>query len=426
MKKILFITYYWPPSGGPGVQRSLKFVKYLVQSGIQPIVLSVDESKASYPILDGSLSDEIPDSVGVIKTNTFEPLNIYKRVSKQGDYPHSGFVNESNPGFFAKLSRFIRGNFFIPDARVGWNKHAYKAAKAILEQEKIDAVITSSPPHSTQLIGLKLKKKYNIKWIADLRDPWTDIYYYKEMMHLPFAIKKDAKFEKDVLENADKVITVSDDLKRILSTKIDSPEKIEVIYNGYDDTDFKTIERSTTEDFTIVYSGTIADSYNVNVFLNACSELIKDGFKIKLKFVGKVSENIRSKIEENGLSNYVETVGYLPHNESLKHVVNATALLLVIPEIENNKGIITGKIFEYLGSQRPIIGIGPVDGDAAKILEYCEMGKMFDYSDLNGINSYVSELIKMTDFKPNDKYKEFSRSEQTFRLAKLIHDLTID
>lgn len=426
MKKILFITYYWPPSGGPGVQRSLKFVKYLHEFGIQPIVLTVDDKKASYPIIDDTLKDEIPDTVKVIRTNTFEPLNLYKKVSKQGDYPHSGFVNESNPGFFAKASRFIRGNFFIPDARVGWNKHLIRKAGEIIEKENIDIIITSSPPHSTQVAALKLKEKYHVKWIADLRDPWTDIYYYKEMMHLPFAKRKDAKLEKEVLDNADKVITVSDDLKRIFSGKIINPDKLEVIFNGYDETDLKSVKRKEVEDFTIVYSGTIADSYKVDSFLKATSELLNEGFKFEINFVGKVSENIKDQIDQFGLKENVKYFGYLKHKESLNHVINSSALLLVIPEIENNKGIITGKIFEYLGAQKPIIGIGPIDGDAGRLIDFCNAGKMFDYNDFIGVKKFVHQLITFSNFHANDNYKEFSRRHQTEKLAGLIHNLTSD
>jgi len=175
MKKVLIITYYWPPSGGAGVQRMLKFVKYLHQLGVQITVITVDPRKASYQLTDDSFLKDIPDDINVIKTNTFEPFNLYKSLGSKKEIPHSGFANETNPGFFQKASRFVRGNFFIPDARRGWNKYAYREAIKVIKNNKIDAIITSSPPHSTQLVGLKLKNKYNIPWVADLRDPWTDI-----------------------------------------------------------------------------------------------------------------------------------------------------------------------------------------------------------------------------------------------------------
>ncbi|MBA7559552.1 hypothetical protein ES708_01167 [subsurface metagenome] len=188
-KKVLIITYYWPPSGGAGVQRWLKFVKYLPEFNIQPYVLSVNPKYASFPLLDKSLEKEVPESVQVFKTKSREPFSFYKKVTGESEIPYAGFVNQGNPGFLNKIARAIRGNLFIPDARVGWNKFALKKALEIIQKYEIDTLITTSPPHSTQLIGLKLKNKTGVNWIADLRDPWTDIYYYKQMYHTIWAKK---------------------------------------------------------------------------------------------------------------------------------------------------------------------------------------------------------------------------------------------
>ena len=177
MKKVLIISYYFPPSGGSGVQRWLKFVKYLPEFGYEPIVLTVDPTVASYPQIDATLLQDIPSLVRVERTTTREMLSLYKRVSPTKEIPYGGFANENTQGLFSTISRFIRGNFFLPDPRRGWNKFAYKKACELIEQEQIDTVITTSPPHSTQLIGLKLKKRFpSIQWIADLRDPWRDIF----------------------------------------------------------------------------------------------------------------------------------------------------------------------------------------------------------------------------------------------------------
>ena len=186
MKKVLVITYYWPPSGGAGVQRWVKFIKYFKDQNINPFIISVDPDFASYPLIDNSLKNDIPDNTNVYLTKTNEPYSLYKKINNN-QTPYAGFANEGRPNFFQKIARFIRGNFFIPDSRKGWNNFAYKKAVEILEKENIDTVITTSPPHSTQLIGLKLKETQNIKWIADLRDPWTDIYYYKSMLHTKWA-----------------------------------------------------------------------------------------------------------------------------------------------------------------------------------------------------------------------------------------------
>ena len=181
MKKILIITYYWPPSGGAGVQRWLKYSRYLPDNQIQPIVVTVDPQKASYPVIDNSLLYEVPSSVKVHFTDTFEPFEMYRIVSRKNQIPFAGFANEGKLTMFKKFVRFIRGNFFIPDARIGWNKYAFAKCCALIEKENIDTILVTSPPQSSQLIGLRLKKKYKLKWIADVRDPWTDIYYYDKL-----------------------------------------------------------------------------------------------------------------------------------------------------------------------------------------------------------------------------------------------------
>ena len=265
MKKVLIVTYYWPPSGGPGVQRWLKFVKYLPELGYEPIVITVDPAKATYPITDESLLSEVPQELKIIRTATREPYGIYKTLSGRKKVPYSGFTNEPSTGFFSKVSRFIRGNLFVPDARIGWNSFVIEKAAEIIKKNKIEVIITTSPPHSTQLAGLELKKMFpGIRWIADLRDPWTDIFYYKKMLHLPYIKKKDQEFEKSVLSNADAVITVSDFISRIFSEKpgADCQGKVHVITNGFDPVDFlKTDVKPDPEFFTLAYVGTISDEY---------------------------------------------------------------------------------------------------------------------------------------------------------------------
>jgi glycosyltransferase involved in cell wall biosynthesis len=295
-------------------------------------------------------------------------------------------------------SRFVRGNFFIPDARRGWVKYAYKEAVRICEKENIDTVLTTSPPHSAQLVGLMLKKKFNLKWIADLRDPWTDIYYYSEFNHMAFAKKLDLKYEKKVIENADKIITVSNELKNIFASKsvnID-PEKIKVIPNGYDPEDFIIKNKSSgKEEFVITYTGTIADSYKPDVFFRALkrsADKIPD-VKIKLKFIGSPSGSLIKEIKDISLSNNLEVIETVPHDKSVEFLMESTALLLVIPDIDNDKGILTGKLFEYLAARKPIICIGPPDGDAAAIINECDAGKTFSRKMENEISEYILSLI---------------------------------
>ena len=270
MNKVLIITYYWPPSGGAGVQRWLKFSKYLPEFGWEPVILTVDPRYAAFAVTDNSLIDDIPSSLRVYSTPATDYFRIYGK--NRSKIPSAGFANSLNNTLKEKVLRFIRGNFFIPDPRKGWNKFAFKKACELIESEGINHVITTSPPHSTQLIGLKIRKKYkNIKWIADLRDPWTDIYYYNQFYHTSIAKHIDSGLERRVLTNADRIITVGESLKSSFSLKVKGIEnKTEVITNGYDEDDFRHVSYFPSEIFTISYIGTLSEVYPVNGFLMRC------------------------------------------------------------------------------------------------------------------------------------------------------------
>ena len=429
MKRILIISYYWPPSGGAGVQRMLKTVKYLPEFGIVPYVITVKEDKASYPSTDESLIKDVPAEVKVFRTDTFEPFGIYSKILGKKSIP-TGFSNESNPGLFQKFSRFVRGNFFIPDARVGWAKFAFREAYRFIEQEKIDTVLITSPPHSAQLTGLLLRKKYKFKWIADFRDPWTDIYYYDEFSHLSFARKKDLKYEKDVLRSADMIITVSKDVKRLLAAKIPGidDKKISIIPNGYDEEDFanKNISADKNE-FFITYTGTLADSYNPSVFFHALKKVIIDNpdVKIRLRFIGNPAVTLVDEMKNISLSENLELIPTVSHDRSVEFLLSSTILLLAIPEIKNDKGILTGKLFEYLAARKPIICIGPEDGDAAEIIDNCKAGKTFGRNSETALIDYLQELISKwksgeeTDIM-NNNYKKYSRRSQAEEISKII------
>ena len=413
MKKALIITYYWPPSGGAGVQRWVKFIKYFNKFNIKPYVITVNPKQGSYPLIDNSLITDIPENIEVFPTKTFEPYSYYKKINNK-EIPYAGFANEGNPSTIQKIARFIRGNFFIPDARKGWNKFAYAKALEIIKKEKIDTIITTSPPHSTQLIGLKLKKELNIKWIADLRDPWTDIYYYKSMLHTKWAKNKDLKYEKDVLEKSDKIVVVSNSIKNLFIEKsskiIDS--KINVISNGFDKDDFELSTSNVNDKFTISYTGTITKEYPIKTLKNALQET-----KTQVNFIGKADENI--VIE---LKNLATFKNHVKHKESIKLMSKSHLLLLIIPKIKNNKGILTGKLFEYIGSNKPILCIGPTDGDAAKIIEECNAGKTFDYKDFKGMSNFILNCKKGT-YKNNTFSDNYTRENLTRKLSEIINEM---
>jgi glycosyltransferase involved in cell wall biosynthesis len=414
MKKVLVITYYWPPSGGAGVQRWVKFIKYFKDQNINPFIISVDPDFASYPLIDNSLKNDIPDNTNVYLTKTNEPYSFYKKINNN-QTPYAGFANEGRPNFFQKIARFIRGNFFIPDSRKGWNNFAYKKAVEILEKENIDTVITTSPPHSTQLIGLKLKETQNIKWIADLRDPWTDIYYYKSMLHTKWAKQKDLNYEKRVIEKSDKVVVVSDSIKQLLLNKSNlvKESKIHIIPNGFDEDDFLVSSKNNNSKFLLSYVGTITKDYPLDSIKKSISNL-----NINLEFTGKADEPTKLLLNEVASFN-----NHVKHKESINLLLASDMLLLVIPKISNNKGILTGKLFEYLGARKPILCIGPTDGDAAKIIEECKAGKTFDYSDENGIYDFIETYMSNEFIFENKNYLKYSRRNLTKNLSKILTDM---
>lgn len=423
-KKVLIITYYWPPSGGAGVQRWLYFAKYLPEFGIEPIVLTVSPEFASYPQQDESLLKQISPDLKLYKTKSFELYQLYSFISAKKEIPYGGFANESNPSLVQKIGRFVRGNLFLPDARKGWNKYAYRKAIALIKEFDIDTVITTSPPHSTQLIGLQLKKEFGIRWIADLRDPWTDIYFYKMFYHTALARWYDKKMEQKVIKNCDVLTTVSQDLLRLFGLKNcpDLNTKAIILPNGYNQDDFLNqaiTKHSENSKYTITYTGTFADSYNINAFCEALNEFARTK-PTKMQFVGKMPENVRELLKQKLPLLEVEFIAYVKHKESIAFIQNSDALLLAIPEVANNKGILTGKFFEYLAARKPIIAIGPIDGDLAVIMQETACGKMFDYSDKKGVMEFLHQITTTTfTFSPQN-VEAYSRKNLSKRLAEVI------
>jgi glycosyltransferase involved in cell wall biosynthesis len=424
VKKILVITYYWPPSGGAGVQRWLKFVKYLNYFNIEPIVITVIPEYAAYPKIDKSLENDIKPCLRIYKTKAINYYRFFQLLAFKREIPDAGFAKVKEVTFFEKIVRFLRSNIFIPDPRKGWNYFAIKEAEKIINSEKIDTIITTSPPHSTQLIGLKLKKKYKLKWVADLRDPWTDIYYYKELYHSFISKNIDKKYEKKVIEKADKIITVSENLKNIFLSKVNiiNSEKIHTIPNGFDDEDFQVTDIKKDAEFVITYTGSITKEYPTSVFIKAFKQNLKNGFNIKLKFIGDIHEKLKDEILKEGLSKFVEFYQYMNHYEIIKFLLRSSAFLLIIPKTRNNECILTGKLFEYIGASRPIIGLGPVNGDAAKIIKENNFGKVFDYEDFENLSKFINDLV-LNKFNYPINYDlnlKYSRKNLTEKLSKIL------
>ncbi|MGQ7867863.1 glycosyltransferase family 4 protein [Sunxiuqinia sp. sy24] len=423
MKKVLIITYYWPPSGGAGVQRWLKFTKYLSSFGIQPIVLTVDPGRASYAQRDESLKDEVADELLVYTTKTVELYDLYKKLIGKGEIPYGGFSNQQEESVLQKVAKVVRGNFFIPDPRKGWNRFAYQKAVQLIREHQIDTVITTSPPHSTQMIGLKLKRQLGIRWIADLRDPWTDIYYYGELYRSSWAKRRDQVLELKVLQAADQIVTVSKALKRLFDEKLGGTtgSKILVVPNGYDEDDFDVKVPVSDDKFVITYTGTISTAYDMDGLLRALRELDEQQQKgILFRLVGNIPPVIIDRIRHELPLIELDLVGYVDHAKSVSYLLKSSIQLLIIPKIENNKGIVTGKFYEYLASGKPVLAIGPMGGDLGEVIMETACGLLFDYSDSEGIKKMLTQNLQGSFEINRDRATKYSRRELTQKLVQEI------
>ncbi len=432
MKKVLIITYYWPPAGGPGVQRVLKFVKYLPQFGWQPLVLTV--RNGAYPALDPSLERDIPKECIVHQTASFEPTLLYKKfVGMAEDQPvPNAVVTEENQNWKKKLAAKVRLNLFIPDAKITWLPAAVKTGRKIIHAHKPALIFSSSPPPTVHLIAKKLQRESGLPWVTDFRDPWTDMYYYDKVQKSEWAARLDKKLEKEVLQKSDRIITVSSHLKQLLGTKIGSSKRIRIVPNGFDEDDLSTVnEQEPFEKFTLAYAGKLNSQQNPENLWSALEQLTetKPGFRqrFQLLYMGHFAPEVERSVKAHGLDSILNYTGYLAHDQVLQNLSKSHLLLLVVPQAKDNKGILTGKVFEYLGIRRFILAIGPTDGDLAGIIRQTESGSIFGFND-----TPLSFLEKLYDhwvespkvLQTGGDISAFSRQAQTAELASLFDQLT--
>tara|TARA_B100000963_G_scaffold9865_1_gene7744 strand:- start:1275 stop:2561 length:1287 start_codon:yes stop_codon:yes gene_type:complete len=426
MKRVLIITYYWPPSGGAGVQRWLKFVKYLRSFNWEPIVFTIENGE--FPVLDYDLNKEIPDGVEVLKVPAWEPYKMYKLFSGKNktDGINSGFLSEKKGSSFVEsLSKWIRGNLFIPDARKFWIKPANQFLNHYLQNNAIDVIISSGPPHSTHLIGLSLKNKFQIPWLSDFRDPWTNIDFYKDLKLTKIADQKHKKLENDVLVQSDIVLTIGKQLSKELKTL--GAKRVEIIENGFDPQDFlDDTNHELDEKFSIAHIGSFTPSRNHLVLWKALSHLVdeQEEFKSKLeiKLIGKVDYSVLQSIKDFGLDTYLKKIEYVSHSEVIKHQKTSKLLLLMVNNTPNAKGIVTGKVFEYMASKRPILAIGPKDGDLGEILTQTSSGIVCDYDNVENLSSTIWRIFK-DDTKFENNISLYSRVELTEKLVNLLNEV---
>lgn len=423
-KKALIITYYWPPAGGPGVQRWLKFVKYLPDYNIQPIVYC--PKNPSYPIIDESLTKELPKDIVILKQPIKEPYKLARLFSKKAASTISSGVipKEKKQSVIEKVMLFVRGNFFIPDARKNWVKPSVDFLTDYIQKENIETIITTGPPHSLHLIGLQLKQKLDVKWIADFRDPWTTIGYHKKLKLTKASQLKHQDLELKVLNSADQLIVTSENTKREFEFKTNQP--ITVITNGYD----TTISEKPKKDskFTIAHIGSLLSERNPKHLWEALSELINENEAFKadfeLKLIGVVSDVVLQEIYSHNLKDYTNVVGYVSHDDAIKAQMQSQVLLLIEIDSEDTKAIIPGKLFEYMISNTPILAIGPKDSDVERIIKSTNTGAYFFYEANNTLKSQI--LAYFNAYKENTLVtqpiglKPYSRKELTKTLSELI------
>lgn len=405
MKKVLIVTYYWPPSGGGGVQRWVKFVKYLRNFGWEPVIFTPEN--AEVPSLDNSLIKDVPKDIELIQNRIWEPYSFYKKFTgkKKSDSIQTGFLSEkrNKSGLLESISVWIRGNLFIPDARVFWIKPSVKLLTRYLRNNKVDAIVTTGPPHSAHMIGLGLKKKLNIPWLADFRDPWTNIDYYKDLKISKRADKIHHKLEKEVLEAADVVTVISPGMKREFDGIV--PKNYLVIPNGYDSDDVKkTISRNDSNlKFSLTHIGSLTKPRNPESLWVVLKELVSEdpdfASALEIHNIGKLDINVVDSLKSFQLDKYLRQTSYLSHDKVIAEQQEATLLLLLVNDAPNAKLILTGKIFEYLVSGTPIICIAPLDGDAAAVIKDTSCGTAYGFGESVKLKEDIYQSFKL--FKQN-------------------------
>lgn len=422
-KRVLIISYYWPPAGGPGVQRWVKFTKYLPNFGIEPIVLIPENP--SYPFEDDTLTNEISPDLKLYKTPINEPYKLANIFGKKSKHLSSGIINPTKKqSLIERFLLFVRGNFFIPDARVMWVNSAYKKAKILIENFNVDTVITSGPPHSIHLIGHRLKNNCNVSWFSDFRDPWTSIGYHNKLKLLSFARRRHNKLEALILNSSDQIIVTSPATMVEFQSKTNKP--ISLITNGYDNINDLSIIKSNN--FLISHIGSLLTERNPKILWKVLASMVRNDSKfaksLRIELYGIVAEPIKESIKFHELDDYVTYKGYVSH-EDASAAQKASQLLLLIESNSNSASyIIPGKLFEYIASKTPIIAIGPNKSDIKKIISDTNSGDYFSYSDENVLmeilKSYFKQYTGKGIISKSNSFEKYSRYNLTHKLYDIL------
>ena len=441
LKPVLIITYYWPPAGGSGVQRFLKFSAYLPAYGLEPVILTC--SNATWPVRDHSLCDEVPQQTQVHKAYSLNPFSLYSRLTGKSaeelaDPAISLSSSITTPGRSGKLVRWIRANLFVPDARIGWVPFARRKALKLIDTHDIKTVITTGPPHSTHLIGTWLAARRPVRWIADLRDPWTEIHYNRLLPRSSLAKRIDAQLERRVLCRAHELVVTAPGTARYYEQK--SGRSVHTIVNGFDERDFEPPSHNRSEQIgfcerstlLVRHTGTISESSIPHGLLQAM--LLDSMSGVQLECTGSCHGYLRRFIGEHQMEQRIVLRAYVPHTEAVRLMQQADVNLVVVQQSSDSRMLIPGKLYDALAAGRPILLLGDPDGDAAAILDRCGMGRAFHYDDVSGIGQWLirararlymdsaGSAGSIAGFDPvPEEIARFSRKKLTEKLARLLH-----
>lgn len=438
MKKVLIITYYWPPSGGSGVQRWLKFAKYLPKYGWQPVIYT--PSNPENPATDTSLEREVPEEAVVIRRPISEPYQIYKKFFSRGGGVQKGGSAVVNPinqsgkkSFVQKVSLWIRANLFIPDPRASWVRPSVSYLTKYLEENPVDAIVSTGPPHSMHLIARELHLRTGISWVADFRDPWTEIFYFKHLPMTSWAKKRHKKLERSVVREADAVISVTKQMTADFANTLERGKrsKLHTICNGYDESDFILSDPIVPDPkFTLIHTGLFSADGNPTrlweVLKEMCGENPKFKKDLRIRLAGKVDKEVLESIESNNLQDNLENLGYLPHTTIPRFQQCGWALLLPLRNEPESKAILTGKFFEYLAAGRPVVAFGPKDGEMAKVLGETRSGVIFEWDEKVPLRQHIESIYKdfrqgnHTSSKDDSLITKYSRRSLTGEMVKVL------
>ena len=422
-KKILILTYYWPPSGGTGVQRWLHFTRYLKELGWDPIIFTPSNPEA--PVQDSKLLAQIPEGIEVLKLPIWEPTQLYMRLNgNKGKQLQTGFMQESKkkPGLLQRFALYVRANIFIPDAKMAWVKPASRYLIDYLKTNEVAALISTGPPHTMHLIARNVKRATKLPWLADFRDPWTQIDWFEQLPLNRFGLAKHQALEKSVLLEADQLTIVSSNWQQ--QTQALCGRDVALVTNGFAPEDFAAFQQQPDPYFTILHTGSINKDRNPSALWKSLGRFTQNNpefaAKLRIRLIGALDASVRSDLEEAGLMPYTYLENFVPHTRVIEELSACSLLLLPINNVKNQMGIIPGKVFEYLASEQPILAIGPIEGDSATILRKQAGTHIVGFQD----SIDWTTIIEMCAHKPNRKASltPYSREE----LSNIIHDLLLE